>query len=119
MKPDLTKKKSSYYYGYVIITSSPVFFVGDIAHYVVILSGYSKIYYLTNNNQFVRFPTYGRRGKGKAVSLLAKKNKASTAEGRWMRNLVWPSSCVTPAGTSTSLRSRINGKKAQHKTRCI
>ena len=25
------------------------------------------------------------------------------AEGRWMRNPVWPSSCVTPAGKSNEL----------------
>ena len=35
--------------------------------------------------------------------LLARKIKARTAEGRWMKNPVWPSSCVTPAGTSTEL----------------
>ena len=34
---------------------------------------------------------------------LARKIKARTAEGRWMRNPVWPSSCVTPAGTSNEL----------------
>ena len=36
--------------------------------------------------------------------LLARKIKAHTAEGRWMRKSpVWPSSCVTPAGTSNEL----------------
>ena len=35
--------------------------------------------------------------------LLARKVKACTAERRWMRNPVWPSSCVTPAGTSNEL----------------
>ena len=35
--------------------------------------------------------------------LLARKIKARTAEGRWMRNPVRPSSCVTPAGTSNEL----------------
>ena len=35
--------------------------------------------------------------------LLARKIKACTAERRWMRNPVWPSSCVTPAGTSNEL----------------
>ena len=35
--------------------------------------------------------------------LLARKIKARTAERRWMRNPVWPSSCVTPAGTSNEL----------------
>ena len=40
--------------------------------------------------------------------LLAIKMKAMTTEGRW-RNIVWPSSCVTPAGASTSLTSIING----------
>ena len=59
---------------------------------------------------------HGWRGKGTAESFSREKIKASTAEGRWMRNPVWPSSCVTPAGTSTSLTSRINGKKTQHNT---
>ena len=31
-------------------------------------------------------------------------------------NPVWPCSCVTPAGTSTSLASRINGKKTHTHT---
>ena len=35
--------------------------------------------------------------------LLATKIKARTAEGRWIKNPVWPSSCVTPAGTSNEL----------------
>ena len=35
--------------------------------------------------------------------LLARKIKARTAERRWMKNPVWPSSCVTPAGTSNEL----------------
>ena len=35
--------------------------------------------------------------------LLARKTKARTAERRWMRNPVWPSSWVTPAGTSNEL----------------
>ena len=35
--------------------------------------------------------------------LLATKIKARTAEGRWITNPVWPSSCVTPAGTSNEL----------------
>ena len=33
---------------------------------------------------------------------LARKIKARTAE-RWMKNPVWPFSCVTPAGTSNEL----------------
>ena len=40
-------------------------------------------------------------------SFSREKIKASTAEGRW-RNHVWPSSCVTPAGTSTNLTSKIH-----------
>ena len=44
--------------------------------------------------------------------LLARKIKACTAERRWKKNPVWPSSCVTPTGTSkTTLMSRMNGKK--------
>ena len=35
--------------------------------------------------------------------LLARKIKARTAEGRWMRNPVGRSSCVTPGGTSNEL----------------
>ena len=35
--------------------------------------------------------------------LLARKIKACAAEGRWMRNPLWPSYCVTPAGTSTNI----------------
>ena len=35
--------------------------------------------------------------------ILARKIKARTAERIWMRNPVWPSSCVTPAGTSDEL----------------
>ena len=46
---------------------------------------------------------HGWRGKGMAESLLARKSKARTAERRWMRNPVWPYSCVTPAGTSNGL----------------
>ena len=41
--------------------------------------------------------------------LLAINVKGSIGGGRRMRNPVWPSSCVTPAGASTSLTSRING----------
>ena len=41
------------------------------------------------------------------------KIKASTANGRW-RNLLWPSSCVTPTGTPTNLTSRINGMATTH-----
>ena len=37
--------------------------------------------------------------------LLARKIKACTAERRWMRNPVWPSSCVTPAGTSFDVQN--------------
>ena len=37
------------------------------------------------------------------VILLATKIKARTAEGRWIKNPVWPSFCVTPAGTSNEL----------------
>ena len=46
---------------------------------------------------------HGRRGKGMAESFSREKNKARTAERKWMRNPVWPSSCVTPAGTSNEL----------------
>ena len=45
--------------------------------------------------------------------LPAIKIKASTAEKRW-RNLVCPSFCVTTAGASTSLTSRINGITAHN-----
>ena len=44
-------------------------------------------------------------------SVLARKIKARTAEKRLMKNPVRPSSCVTPAGTSNELMSRMNGKK--------
>ena len=37
--------------------------------------------------------------------LLATKIKARTAEGRWIKNPVWPSSCVTPAGTSIDVQN--------------
>ena len=38
-----------------------------------------------------------------AESFSREKVKARTAEGKWMRNPVWPSSCVTPTGTSNDL----------------
>ena len=44
-----------------------------------------------------------------AESLLARKIKTSTAEGRLEK------SCVTPAGASTSLTSKINGMTTQHR----
>ena len=44
---------------------------------------------------------HSRWGKGMAESF-SRKIKARTAE-RWMRIPVWPSSCVTPAGTSNEL----------------
>ena len=50
--------------------------------------------------------------------LLARKIKARTAEGRWS-NPVWPSSLVTPAGTSTNLTSRINGMVTQAHTHTV
>ena len=45
--------------------------------------------------------------------------RASTAEGRWIRNPVWSFSCVTPAGTSTSLTSRINEMKTHTRTHTL
>ena len=38
-----------------------------------------------------------------AESFSRQKIKARTAEGRWIKNPVRPSSCVTPAGTSNEL----------------
>ena len=46
-------------------------------------------------------------------SFSREKIKARTAEGRWMKNPVWPSSCVTPAGTST-WRPEWLGRKHTH-----
>ena len=46
---------------------------------------------------------HGRRGKGMAESFSREKLKKGAAERRCMRNPVWPSSCVTPAGTSNEL----------------
>ena len=46
--------------------------------------------------------------------LLARKIKARTAEGRWMRNPVWPR-LVRP----TNLMSRMNGKKTHTHTHCV
>ena len=43
------------------------------------------------------------RGRNNGRILVARKIKARTAERRWMRNPVRPSSCVTPAGTSNEL----------------
>ena len=60
----------------------------------------------------------GRRGKGTAESFSREKIKASTTEGRW-RNPGRPSSCVTPAGTSTIILTfRIYGM-ATHNTRTL
>ena len=47
---------------------------------------------------------HGRRGKGTAESFSREKERhAPYVEGRWMRNPVWPSSCVASAGTSNEL----------------
>ena len=47
-----------------------------------------------------------RRGKGKAGSFSREKLRhAPQKERRWMRNPVWPSSCVTPAGTSIEVQN--------------
>ena len=46
---------------------------------------------------------HSRRGKGMAESFSREKLRHATAERRWMRNPVRPSSCVTPAGTSNEL----------------
>ena len=40
-----------------------------------------------------------------AESFSREKNKASTAERRWVENPVLPSSCVTPAGTSIEVQN--------------
>ena len=40
-----------------------------------------------------------------AESFSREKIKASTVERRWMENLVLPSSCVTPAGTSIEVQN--------------
>ena len=62
---------------------------------------------------------HGRRGKGTAVFFSRKKNKACTAEGKWMRNSMCPS--VRPRLVQvvhpTNLTSRINGKKTQKNTK--
>ena len=62
---------------------------------------------------------HGRRGKGTAVFFSRKKNKACTAEGKWMRNSVCPS--VRPRLVQvvhpTNLTSRINGKKTPKNTK--
>ena len=47
--------------------------------------------------------------------LLARKIKTRTAERRWMRNPVWPSSCVTPAGTSNELDVQNEWEENTHK----
>ena len=38
-------------------------------------------------------------------SFSREKIMARTAEGRWMKNPVWRSSCVTPAGTSIDVQN--------------
>ena len=71
------------------------------------------------NDQFVssqKFDFMVDEGKERLNPSCEKKIKTSTAEGRWKRNPASPSSCVTPAGTSTSQTSRINGKKTQQHT---
>ena len=60
---------------------------------------------LTSGERFNRYIVHkirlhGRRGKGMAETFFARKVKAHTTEGRWVKNPVWPSFCVTPAGTS-------------------
>ena len=57
----------------------------------------------TINSLVHKIRLHGRRGKGMAESFSRQKIKARTAEGRWIKNPVWPSSCVTPAGTSNEL----------------
>ena len=47
---------------------------------------------------------HGRRGKGKAESFSREKFRHTLQkEGGWELLSVWPSSCVTPAGTSNEL----------------
>ena len=42
--------------------------------------------------------------------------KARTAEGRWIKNPVWPSSCVTPAGTSIDVQNGWEENTHTHST---
>ena len=47
---------------------------------------------------------------------LARKIKARTAEGRWMKNPVCPFSCVSPAGTSNELDVQNEWEENTHDT---
>ena len=44
---------------------------------------------------------HGRRGKGMAESFSREKLRHAPQKGGW--EILWPSSCVTPAGTSNEL----------------
>ena len=48
-----------------------------------------------------------------AESFSREKIKARTEERRWMENLVLPSSCVTPAGTSIEVQNEWEENKTQ------
>ena len=63
------------------------------------------------NNQFVvqKIRIHGRRRKRTVESFSRQKLRQAPQKEGGMRNPMRPSSCVTPAGTSTSLTSRING----------
>ena len=49
-------------------------------------------------------------------AFFARKIKVRTAEGRWIRNPVRPSSCVTPAGTSNELDIQNKWEENTHNT---
>ena len=57
---------------------------------------------------------HGRRGKGMAESFSREKLKHAPRERRWMRNPVWPSSCVTPAGASNELDAQNEWEENKH-----
>ena len=59
---------------------------------------------------------HGRRGKGMAESLSREKLRhAPQKEVGWEINPVWPSSCVTPAGTSNELDVQNEWEENTHK----
>ena len=57
-----------------------------------------------------------RERNGWILQLLARKVKPRTAERRWMKNPVWPSSCVTRLVRPKNLMSRMNRKKTHTHT---
>ena len=62
---------------------------------------------------------HGRRGKRMPESFSREKLRhASQKEGRWMKNPVCPSPCVTPAGTSNELDVQ-NEREEKTTTQCI